>query len=87
VKDLKKFVKTVQYCMIYYLFAVLRIWDLVPFDSWIRYGKNSDPGSGINIPDPQNCIFDNISFFTGSGIWCLLTLGSGMEKIRILDLE
>jgi hypothetical protein len=20
----------------------------------IRYGKNSDPGSGINIPDPQH---------------------------------
>ncbi len=22
-----------------------------------RYGKNSDPGSGINIPDPQHCRF------------------------------
>jgi hypothetical protein len=21
----------------------------------IRDGKNSDPGSGINIPDPQHC--------------------------------
>jgi hypothetical protein len=21
-------------------------------------GKNQDPGSGINIPDPQHCIFD-----------------------------
>jgi hypothetical protein len=27
--------------------------------------KNSDPGSGINILDPQHCIFDNISFFAG----------------------
>jgi hypothetical protein len=22
---------------------------------WIRDGKKSDPGSGINIPDPQHC--------------------------------
>jgi hypothetical protein len=30
------------------------------FGSWIRdpgsgMGKNQDPGSGINIPDPQHC--------------------------------
>jgi hypothetical protein len=25
--------------------------------SEIRNGKNSDPGSGINIPDPQHCLF------------------------------
>jgi hypothetical protein len=45
-------------------------------------GKNQDPGSGINIPDPQDCllaiiisgllvcihilIFCNLSFTTGS---------------------
>jgi hypothetical protein len=23
----------------------------------IRDGKKSDPGSGINIPDPQHCVF------------------------------
>ena len=26
------------------------------FGSGIRDGKKSDPGSGINIPDPQRCI-------------------------------
>ena len=31
------------------------------FGSWIRdpgsgIGKNQDPGSGINIPDPQHCL-------------------------------
>jgi hypothetical protein len=25
------------------------------FGSGIRDGKKSDPGSGINIPDPQHC--------------------------------
>jgi hypothetical protein len=24
-------------------------------------GKNQDPGSGINIPDPQHCSFEKIS--------------------------
>jgi hypothetical protein len=27
------------------------------FGSGIRDGKKSDPGSGINIPDPQYCFF------------------------------
>ncbi len=27
----------------------------------IRDGKNSDPGSGMNIPDPQHCVFGSIS--------------------------
>jgi hypothetical protein len=26
------------------------------FESGIRDGKKSDPGSGINIPDPQHCL-------------------------------
>jgi hypothetical protein len=26
------------------------------FGSGIRDGKKSDPGSGINIPDPQHCL-------------------------------
>jgi hypothetical protein len=25
----------------------------------IRDGKKSDPGSGINIPDPQHCILQS----------------------------
>ncbi len=29
----------------------------MPFWPWILYGKNSDPGSWINIQDPQHCIF------------------------------
>ncbi len=28
------------------------------FGSGIRDGKKSDPGSGINIPDPQHCFED-----------------------------
>jgi hypothetical protein len=27
------------------------------FGSGIRHGKNQDPGSGINIPDPQDWLF------------------------------
>jgi hypothetical protein len=27
------------------------------FGSGIRDGKKSDPGYGINIPDPQHCLF------------------------------
>ncbi len=26
----------------------------------IRDGKNSDPGSGINIPDPQHCLISTV---------------------------
>jgi hypothetical protein len=37
-------------------------------------GKNQDPGSGINIPDPQHCIkyFKNIPiYFYLSDMFCL----------------
>ncbi len=38
---------------------ILKFFDAVPesFLTWIRDpgGKNSDPGSGINIPDLQHC--------------------------------
>ncbi len=38
---------------------MLKFFDADPgwkeFGSGIRYGKTSDPGSGINIPDPQHC--------------------------------
>jgi hypothetical protein len=39
-----------------YLNSLMRIRDLgwKKFGSWIRDGRNSDPGSGINIPDPQH---------------------------------
>ena len=37
---------------------ILKFFDADPgwrqFGSGIRDGKKSDPGSGINIPDPQN---------------------------------
>jgi hypothetical protein len=39
---------------------ILKFFDADPgpgwenFDFGIRDGKNSDPGSGINIPDPQD---------------------------------
>jgi hypothetical protein len=26
-------------------------------------GKNQDPGSGINIPDPQHCIQCNLQYY------------------------
>ncbi len=42
-------------------------------------GKNQDPGSGINISDPQHCGMGKRS---GSGI--KKEIGSGMEKNRIL---
>jgi hypothetical protein len=39
-----------------YLNSLMRIRDpgWRHFGSGIRYGKKSDPGSGINIPDPQH---------------------------------
>jgi hypothetical protein len=47
----------------------LKVFDVDPGSGiekiLIRDGKNSDPGSGINILAPQHCIFNNISFFTG----------------------
>ncbi len=40
-----------------YLNSLMRIQDpgWRQFGSGIRYEKKSDPGSGINIPDPQHC--------------------------------
>jgi hypothetical protein len=40
-----------------YLNSLMRIRDLGwrQFGSGIRDGKKSDPGSGINIPDPPHC--------------------------------
>jgi hypothetical protein len=40
-----------------YLNSLMRIQDpgWRQFGSGIRDGKNLDPGSGINIPDPQHC--------------------------------
>ncbi len=37
----------------------MRIWDPVwkKFESRIWDGKKSDPGTGINIPDPQHWFF------------------------------
>jgi hypothetical protein len=39
---------------------ILKLFDGDPgwkkFGYGIRAGKHSDPGSGINIPDPQHCV-------------------------------
>jgi hypothetical protein len=49
------------FCFFYVFFMVkiLKFFDADPgwrqFGSGIRGGKKSDPGSGINIPDPQHC--------------------------------
>ncbi len=45
-------------------------------------GKNSDPGSGINILDPQHCVFDNISFFTGHRNRYIIKGDPGSGSIR-----
>jgi hypothetical protein len=42
-------------------------------------GKNQDPGSGINIPDPQNWFFVKILKLFD------VDPGSGMGKIRISE--
>ncbi len=43
---------------IYFWVTILKFFDADPgwrqFGSWIRNGKKSGPGSGINIPDPQH---------------------------------
>jgi len=45
--------------MFFFLVKILKFFDADPgwrqFGSGIRGGKKSDPGSGINIPDPQHC--------------------------------
>jgi hypothetical protein len=57
------------------------------FGSGIRDGKKSDPGSGINIPDPQHCVCIWIciceslvllggSYCFGSPLWFLCGSGS-----------
>jgi hypothetical protein len=42
-----------------FLNSLMRIRDpgWKQFGSGIRDGKKSDPGSGINIPDPQHCLY------------------------------
>jgi hypothetical protein len=37
-----------------FLVKIFKFFDL-DAGTGIRDGKNSDPGSGINIPDPQHC--------------------------------
>jgi hypothetical protein len=44
---------------------MLKVFDSDPgsgifFLPWIRDGKNSDPGLGINMPDSQNCLVGRI---------------------------
>jgi hypothetical protein len=42
---------------------ILKFFDADPGSGWRQFGsgirdaKKSDPGSGINIPDPQHCWF------------------------------
>jgi hypothetical protein len=51
---------------IIFLVKILEFFDsetgsgMEKFGSGIRDGKNSDPGSGINISDPQHCRQDPI---------------------------
>jgi hypothetical protein len=49
------------------------IWDLgwKKFRSRIRDGKNSDPVSGINIPDPQHWLKDIVLLFRIVNMQCL----------------
>jgi hypothetical protein len=48
-------------------------------------GKNQDPGSGINIPDPPHCIFVSVADpDPGSGVFLTPGSGSGMYRY-ILD--
>ncbi len=48
-----------------YLNSLMRIRDpgWRQFGSGIRDRKKSDPGSGINIPDPQHCKTEGIKVF------------------------
>ncbi len=41
---------------------------LLFWDPGSGMGKNQDPGSGINIPDPQHCIIPC------DGVWMLITI-------------
>jgi hypothetical protein len=49
--------------------------SLVVVGSWIQYpgsgmDKNQDPGSGINIPDPQPCPWCILHIVQADQIWC-----------------
>jgi hypothetical protein len=47
--------KTIFWVKILKFFYVDPRFGMEKFGSGIRDGKKSDPGSGINIPDPQHC--------------------------------
>jgi hypothetical protein len=57
------------------------------FGSEIRDGKNSDPESGINIPDPQHCVRYNtrvgsnvpILYHTHDPIECVPALMTALQ--------
>jgi hypothetical protein len=56
------------------------------FGSGIQDGKNSDPASGIIIPDPQHCYNEwSLQFWGSVTFWCRsgsadLYLGSGSNS-------
>jgi hypothetical protein len=51
--------------------------------SGTRDGKNSDPGSGINIPDPQHCFLTSIFRVIGIAIEYLNTESPHVFRLAI----
>jgi hypothetical protein len=54
------------------------------FGSGIRDGKKSDPGSGINIPDPQHWFLHELCAVirTSRGAYCTLSCTSGSKDFH-----
>jgi hypothetical protein len=45
-----------------FFLLILKVFDADPVScqTWIRDGKNSDPGSGKNFPDLRHCLWEQI---------------------------
>jgi hypothetical protein len=50
-------------------------------------GKNQDPGSGINIPDPQHCIFMLTLTVKERSAHARLFILSDVPVIRFLNFQ
>jgi hypothetical protein len=48
-------------------------------------GKNQDPGSRINIPDPQLCCYVSKEFGSGSRLFVESGYGTSSSKRKILE--
>jgi hypothetical protein len=66
--------KLYQFAILWNLWLHKMLWQLIFFhpsllDPGNGMGKNQDPGSGINIPDPQHCKIRGLTAWSGWLPW------------------